>query len=166
MYTYTRKGKLVVLVAILTLPLWTLASVAASPAKSQSGACTWPHLADYYKDIIYDGNKRDINYPATLHGKTVRLMNGGSTNHSFAWVENASAGDILSIDRATDPDKKNTTQKWWTSGIGKWEYCEQKGWRNGDWGTPSMSNWHVPMRVCLRHNGALQCANIWYADQT
>ncbi|MFC0552709.1 hypothetical protein ACFFHJ_17625 [Planotetraspora thailandica] len=95
-------------------------------------------------------------------------MNGGAFNQSYARVENASAGDIVSIDRATDSDKRNTTKKWWfTEQIGSWEYCQRTVYATGNTvHSPTINNWHTPVRVCLRHNGALQCTNVWYADQT
>lgn len=134
---------------------------------TDSGACNSVPPLDLYKQVLYNGNGTDRNYPAKLHGKTVRLMNGGAFNQSYAVVENPSAGDIVSIDRATDSDKKNTTKKWWkTSEIRGWEYCQTKTGSGGKWLSPSMNNWHVPMRVCLRHKGALQCTNVWYADQS
>jgi hypothetical protein len=85
--------------------------------------------------VRYDGNGRDVNYPAKLHGKTVHLYTG-----------------------------RNTTQKWWrTDQIRGWEYCQG----NTDYRTrtPTMNNFHVPMRGRLRHIGALQCVNTWYANQ-
>ncbi|MEU1465980.1 hypothetical protein ABZ467_36170 [Streptomyces sp. NPDC005727] len=137
---------------------------AASPAHADSTACNQV-FTDVPGEVLYNGNGRDVNLPATLHGKKVRLYNGRGFNQSYATVDNPSPGDIVSIDRALDSDKRNTTKKWWrTDEIRSWEYCQANTDTRSR--TPTMNNWHVPMRVCLRHNGALQCSNIWYADQS
>ena len=140
-------------------------------AYADSAACTTNYFDPWtWGEVLYgsshsDYNGRDIALPATLHGKTVRLMNGRYTNKSFARVENPSAGDIVSIDRATSVT--NTTRTWWyTYQISSWEYCQTRIDSSGGWArSPAIDNWHRPVRVCLRHNGALQCTNIWYADQ-
>ncbi|KAM3096908.1 hypothetical protein ACKFKG_09480 [Phormidesmis sp. 146-35] len=135
-------------------------------ARADSAACNRP-FADIPREVLYKGNGRDHNYPARLHGKTVRLINGARFHQSYALVERPSKGDIVSIDRTTDPDKLNTKQKWWDgSKIRNWEFCQSKVTINNAprWTSPTIYNLHVPVRVCLRHNGALQCANTWYAD--
>jgi hypothetical protein len=133
-------------------------------AHANSSACNQAFV-DVPGQVLYNGNGRDVNLPATLHGKKVHLYNGRAFNQSYATVDNPSPGDVISIDRATDSDKRHTTKKWWrTDEIHGWEYCEAN--TDSYWRTPTMNNWHIPMRVCLRHNGALQCSNIWYADQT
>ncbi|MEU8036322.1 hypothetical protein [Streptosporangium sp. NPDC049078] len=144
----------------------------APTANADSSACNTP-VPDVYKEVLYSSgsarwNGRDVAYPAKLHGKTVRLMNGGAFNQSYAKVENATAGDIVSIDRTTDSDKVNTTKKWWfTDQIRGWEFCQKTVSTTGSTvHSPMINNWHRPVRVCLRHNGALQCANVWYADQS
>jgi hypothetical protein len=144
-----------------------LLTVTASTAQADSRACGGAP-GDVYKDIEYKGNGVDFNYPAKLHGKTVRLRNGGAFNHSFAAMKSPlsiSDGEILSIDRATrwgTPFRQSKDRAWYdTSQIFEWEYCQSEGF----WLTPAMNNWRTPMRVCLRHNGALQCANLWYEDR-
>jgi hypothetical protein len=155
--------RVVLQVAALSLIIGGI-TIVPSAAYADSGACN-EGFADVPGEVIYNGNGVDVNLPAKLHGKTVHLMNGRAANQSYATVDNPSPGDIISIDRATDSDKLNTTKKWWrTNEIGGWEYCQAN--TNSYRRTPTMNNWHIPMRVCLRHNGALQCSNIWYADQT
>jgi len=137
-------------------------------AQADSKACNRV-FTDIAGEVFYDkGKSPDHNYPLRLHGKTVHLMNGKGFNQSYALVDRPSIGDIVSIDRATDPDKLKTKKKWWdTSEIHSWEFCELKVTANAaHWPSPTINNWHVPVRVCLRHNGALQCANTWYADQS
>lgn len=125
-------------------------------------------------EILYgsdhsDWNGKDIAYPATLHGKTVRLMNGRYTNRMYAKVINPSTGDIVSVDRAKGIS--GTTRVWWrtdeVAAQGGWDYCETKVTSSGgEWKSPWVPGWQVPVRVCLRHNGALQCTNIWRADNS
>ena len=134
-----------------------------------SAACN-RFAVDLFGEYIHGSSSAagDKRYPATLHGKTVRFWNGRAFNQTYAQVVNPSAGDIVSIDRTTDSDKQNTTQSIWnTSQIRGWEFCQTKAAESGGVAnSPAMNNWHIPMRVCLRHNGALQCTNVWHADQT
>ncbi|TCJ31578.1 hypothetical protein [Parafrankia sp. BMG5.11] len=51
------------------------------------------------------------------------------------------------------------------SAAGTWDYCEATASVNGQaLRTEAIAAAHRPVRVCLRRDGGLQCANLWYAD--
>jgi hypothetical protein len=110
-------------------------------------------------------NGRDLALPATLHGRKIRLMNGRQSDKMYAKADSWSSGDIISIDWA----RTSTSQSWrFTNQItGGWDYCEKTlGTGNVLFNdrSPVVPGRDHPVRVCLRHAGALQCTNIWRAD--
>lgn len=75
------------------------------------------------------------------------------------------SGDILSIDRSIGDI--NSTEWPTTSTVqsegGGWTYKETTS--RGGWTTAGyMEAFYNAVRICVRHNGALQCQNVWFAD--
>lgn len=135
------------------------------------------------KAVLFDGGRGDLQYPAILHGKKVYLASNSANASAKAYAEGLAPGDILSIDRANFdvrnvPKNCNNPYKnvicgpghYWLSTTyvqqhGTWDYCEtfnRDQYNNME--TPRIDGAHHAVRVCLRHNGGLQCTNVWYAD--
>jgi hypothetical protein len=115
----------------------------------------------------------DVEIPrahANLHGRTVYFCHDRAFVNAYArvFLPRDGANYILSVDR----HRKEVTEKefWSTTEIeakgGGWDYWEERSKGNENWvETSQHDNYKNAMRVCLRRNGALQCANTWFADQ-
>ncbi|WP_147268682.1 hypothetical protein [Sphaerisporangium album] len=168
--TKTTTASHVTLAALLGATLSVAVSVSAPSAAHAANAChsgAWNALGD--GEVKYDeGPTGDLKYPATLHGKTVRLYSNRA-NASARAEANLSAGDVMGIDRSnftvTGP---NADHNWLRTheveARGTWDYCEVTAGSNGTYSTPRIDGAHRAVRVCILHNGGRQCTNVWYAD--
>jgi hypothetical protein len=76
---------------------------------------------------------------------------------------------ILSIDRSSFPvTGPRKDHNWLTTDDvqrrGTWDFCETRAGSRGTYQSRRIDGAHRAVRVCLRHQGAIQCTNIWYAD--
>lgn len=117
------------------------------------------------------GSTGDLKYPAVLHGKKIHLYTDRGNASAYAKGENLSKGDILSIDRSNwrlNPQTEKAEHYWLSTAKvgarGTYDYCEKKITSAGTQSTPRIDGAHRAVRPCLRHKGALQCTNVWYAD--
>jgi hypothetical protein len=142
----------------------------AAPSPAQAAGTCHHNGGSILPDNDVQGNfgsTGDMKYPATLHGRTVRLItdSGNASAYAGALLQ---AGDVLSIDRSNfEVRGPRSDHNWLTTtdvqSRGTWDYCEVTG--PGVYvTTPRIDGAHRAVRVCLRHNGGLQCTNIWYAD--
>lgn len=149
------------LAAVLLLTLASMGGLAV-PRPQAAHAAAACHLAG---DSIY--GIVGTHYPVTLHGVSVGLRSGVSHGAAYA-IGNVHAGDIISIDRANFTISGSASHYWfdtiWVLAHGTYDYCEYRAPANGVYQTFIIDGAHRPVRACLRHNGALQCANWWYAD--
>jgi hypothetical protein len=167
---HIRYGRLKTVAAVLSIVASAvMLNVAASAPAQAASSChrnSGSVLGAGEVEVSF-GSTGDMKYPATLHGRKVRLFTDSGNASAYA-VALLQPGDILSIDRSNFEVRGPRSDHNWltTSEVqarGDWDYCEVTG-PGSQIATPRIDGAHRAVRVCLRHNGGLQCTNIWYAD--
>ncbi|MGW1887428.1 hypothetical protein [Streptomyces sp. NPDC001970] len=152
------KGQRLSLSSAITAALLAASAVAVTAEPAQAAAHCHTTWEIGYKNV-------GTHYPVTLHGTTVYLQSG-SPNGSARAYANLRTGDILTLDRS----KYQTTRTWSTTTqvmneLNGYDYCGITASSNGTRYTQQIEGYQNAIRVCLRRGGALQCSNMWYADQ-
>ncbi|GGT33542.1 hypothetical protein [Streptomyces chromofuscus] len=152
------KGHRISLCSAITTAVLAASAVAVTTEPAQADAICHTTWEIAYRDV-------GTYYPVTLHGTTVYLQSG-SPNGSARAKASLRAGDILTLDRS----KYQTTRKWSTTTqvmneLNGYDYCGITASTSGTHYTQQIEGYQNAIRVCLRRSGALQCSNMWYADQ-
>ncbi|TKK87947.1 hypothetical protein FDA94_15405 [Herbidospora galbida] len=148
----------------------SVATLGLLPGQAQAGTadCDATFRPDLYKQV----------YSFTASGRTVKLMNGGGLNFSYANVDGGQSGDLVWIDRSRNgipnsmPKYPSTAE---VESQGGWKQCgpfKIEWWTTDGRITDLVMNWnttqqrHYATRVCIRPNGGSVSCGSWYVDRT
>ncbi|WP_062439951.1 hypothetical protein [Herbidospora daliensis] len=131
----------------------------ALPTAAHAASCG--QRTDVYSNI-------GTYYPFDYAGRHVGLKNGTQRNYTFATATNVRRGDVLVLQRGS----KTFTVRWVTTAqVSGSSYITCSGSFSGSGAnyiqTPSIENWHVPIRACIYPvEGGYHCHDRWYVDIT